>query len=368
MTRIIHYPITSSKFSNPLTIKGYLKSKGYSTQNLKNIKQLPDGILLNGTPAHMNARLAPGDLLTVQIKEEASSENIVPVQLPLNIVYEDEDLLVVNKPAGMPIHPSQNNYDNTLANALAFYFQQKGEPFIFRCIGRLDRDTSGLTVIAKHFVSAGILGDLVAEKSLHVNHGFDFLTSSTSDLSSNSRSHMAFQPNLQAQTSLDPWACNIHAFTREYLAIVRGTITPSSGTITAPLGRKPGSIIERWVDYENGEPAVTHYRVLEEKNGYSLVSLILGTGRTHQIRIHMKHIGHPLVGDYLYNPEYQTVASNTTDEEISISATIGHLNSTTPTLTRQALHSHRLCFPHPMTGEPLEFIAPLPGDMQNLLV
>ena len=345
MQRTITYsPVVPPYSSVPLTVKGYLKSLGYSTQNLKILKQLPDGILLNSAPAHMNAHLSSGDILTVQIKEEASSENIVPVKLPLNIVYEDEDLLVVNKPAGMPIHPSQNNYDNTLANALAYYFQQKGESFVFRCIGRLDRDTSGLTVIAKHFVSAGILGDLVAEKTLRTRN--DISSFSIPNLAmtfvpeAGSSMIMANVENM-SRVSMRPHA---PSFLREYLAIVRGTVTPSSGMITAPLGRKPGSIIERWVDYENGEPAVTNYHVLEEKNGYSLVSLILGTGRTHQIRIHMKHIGHPLVGDYLYNPS----------EEAS-------------SLTRQALHSHRLCFPHPMTGEPLEFIASLPNDMQNLL-
>ena len=326
MNRVISYnPTEILPLDSSLTIKGYLKSRGYSTQNLKILKSHPDGILLNGTPAHMNARLAPNDILTVQIKEEASSENIIPVKLPLNIIYEDEDLLVVKKPAGMPIHPSQNNYDNTLANALAYYFQQMGEPFVFRCIGRLDRDTSGLTVIAKHFVSAGILGDFVAEKTLRT------------------RNDSARLPISDLATTLMPEP----SFLREYLAIVRGTITPSSGTITAPLGRKPGSIIERCVDFENGEPAVTHYRVLEEKNGYSLVSLILGTGRTHQIRIHMKYIGHPLVGDYLYNPEAQQTAASV--------------------LTRQALHSHRIAFPHPMTGQPLEFVAQLPEDMQQLL-
>ena len=327
MIRTINYNIPNHIMLTPiLTIKGYLKSRGYSTQNLKILKQLPGGILLNGEPAHMNARLTTGDILTVQIKEDASSENIIPVPLPLSIVYEDEDLLVVNKPAGMPIHPSQNNYDNTLANALAYYFQQKGEPFVFRCIGRLDRDTSGLTVIAKHFVSAGILGDLVAQKA---------------------------QMSCDAPCPVDPWIRSRDAFTREYLAIVRGTLTPAEGTITAPLGRKPGSVIERCVDYENGEPAVTHYRVLEQKNGYSLVSLILGTGRTHQIRIHMKYIGHPLVGDYLYNPEASINDSG---------------NALIPSLTRQALHSHHLSFPHPITGTPLEFISPLPEDMQQLLL
>lgn len=400
-----YFPVIPSYSNTPLTIKGYLKSRGYSAQNLKILKQLPDGILLNGAPAHMNARLSLGDTLTVQIKEEASSENIVPVKLPLNIVYEDEDLLVVNKPAGMPIHPSQNNYDNTLANALAYYFQQKGESFVFRCIGRLDRDTSGLTVIAKHFVSAGILGDLVAEKTLRTrgdissssmpNHATTF----TPESSSNNQCLLPLPPAPEAISPMNainaeissPMSSDFHrnqTFLREYLAIVRGPVIPSSGTITAPLGRKPGSIIERCVDFENGEPAVTHYRVVEEKNGYSLVSLILGTGRTHQIRIHMKYIGHPLIGDYLYNPENQqskSITTISTAEKVEANSRISsfqepatitpsvltrqapHSNSDIPALTRQALHSHRLSFPHPMTGQPLEFVAPLPEDMQKLL-
>ena len=315
MIRTISYPISENVLEKPLTVKGFLRSKGYSVQNLKVLKQAPEGLLCDGLPVHANARLTPGSTLTVQIAESVSSEKIVPVELPLNIVYEDEDLLVVNKPAGMPIHPSQNNYLNTLANALAYYFQQKGESFVFRCIGRLDRDTSGLTVIAKHFVSAGILGDLVADKTLRTN---------------------------QTASGEIILPARPQAFTREYLAIARAPVTPAQGMICAPLGRKPGSVIERWVDFENGEPAVTHYRVLEEKNGYALISLVLETGRTHQIRIHLKHIGHPLIGDYLYNPDYEM-------------------------MTRQALHSHRLAFPHPMTGEPMEFIAPLPEDMARVL-
>ena len=316
MTRTISYHLPSAETENvPLTVKGFLKSKGYSTQNLKILKQVPSSILLDGDPVHLNAPLLPGANLTVKIEEMISSGNVVPVKLPLDVIFEDEDLMVINKPAGMPIHPSQNNYENTLANAVAHYFQQKGEAFVFRCIGRLDRDTSGLTVIAKHYVSAGILGDLVAEKALLTRQS--------------------------ASGEIIP-AARPHAFTREYLAIVRGPVSPTEGTITAPLGRKPGSVIERCVDYENGEPAVTHYRVLDEKNGYSLVYLILETGRTHQIRIHLKHLGYPLIGDYLYNPDYEVIS-------------------------RQALHSHRLSFPHPMTGEPMEFIAPLPEDMQRVL-
>lgn len=306
MERTIEYAITQQS-----SVKGFLKGREYSVQNLKELKQDPEGILLNGVPVHLNASLQSGDRLTVQIRETASSENILPIPLPLKIVYEDDDLMVLDKPAGMPIHPSQNNRDNTLANALAYYFQQKGQPFVFRCINRLDRDTSGLTVVAKHFVSAGILGQYVANK--------------------------------------EAVGTQEKGLSREYLAIVRGTLRPACSTITAPLGRKPGSIIERCIDLENGESAITHYRVLEEKNGYSLVSLHLGTGRTHQIRIHMKYIGHPLVGDYLYNPR------NASCPDIP------------DVISRQALHSCALAFPHPMSGQSMQFTSPLPEDMQRLL-
>ena len=129
---------------------------------------------------------------------------------------------------------------------------------------------------------------------------------------------------------------------REYLGISRGRVTPSSGTITAPLGRKDGSIIERTIDFEHGESAITHYEVLEEKNGHSLIRLTLETGRTHQILIHMKYLGYPLIGDSLYNPDMEWIS-------------------------RQALHATRLRFHHPITKEPLEFHVPLPQDMQNVL-
>lgn len=294
MQRIFTYNI--SELPAPIPIKNFLKRKGFSTRSQIVLKSLPDSVLVNDTPVFLTHFVHNGDTLTLRLSEETSSEHIEPVQLPLDILYEDEDLLVVNKPAGMPIHPSQNNRDNSLGNALAWYFAQKGEPFVFRCINRLDRDTSGLTVIAKHVVSAGMLSAMVAsngEKGIR----------------------------------------------REYLAIVKGSVTPVEGSICAPLARREGSIIERVVDFEKGERAVTHYRVLHEKDGYSLVSLELETGRTHQIRVHMKYLGFPLIGDYLYNPD-------------------------TERMKRQALHAHRLEFVHPVTGQPMVFTAPLPEDMR----
>ena len=164
---------------------------------------------------------------------------------------------------------------------------------MFRCTNRLDRDTSGLILLSKHMVSASIMGDMVRERR----------------------------------------------FSREYLAICKGSVTPNAGTIDVPLGRKSGSIIERCVDFENGERAVTHYEVVKEASGHSLVKLKLDTGRTHQIRIHMKYLGFPLIGDYLYNPDYER-------------------------MNRQALHSYRIEFDHPVTGEHMKFTCPLPEDMR----
>ncbi len=294
MNRTINYVI--EKEQEGLRIEQFLKRKGYSSQNLTEIKRMPKSVMVNGEHYYMKQTLTAGDLLSIHIQETECSEKVPPTNLPLDIVYEDEDIIVINKPAGMPIHPSLNNYTNSMANALAWYYQEQEKPFIFRCCNRLDRDTSGLTVVAKHLVSGNILSNMVFRREFH----------------------------------------------REYLAIVRGNVMPAVGTIEAPLARKEGTIIERCVDFENGERAVTHYQTVDYKNGHSLVQLKLETGRTHQIRIHMKHLGFPLVGDYLYNPDMEYI-------------------------TRQALHSHRITFTHPITGENMVFMADLPEDMKKIL-
>lgn len=294
MNRNIDYIIDEN--SAGLRVEQFLRRKRYSGQNLSEIKRMPKSILVNGVHYYMRQELSTGDHLQVRICETQNSEKIPPTKLPLDIIYEDEDLLVLNKPAGMPIHPSLNNYTNSIANALAYYFQSQGKPFIFRCCNRLDRDTSGLTIVSKHLVSGSILSDMTKYREVH----------------------------------------------REYLAIARGSVTPSEGTIQAPLGRKEGTIIERTIDWEHGEDAVTHYKVVKEANGHSLVSLRLETGRTHQIRIHMKYLGYPLIGDYLYNPDMEY-------------------------MTRQALHSHHMEFTHPITGAHMSFTAPLPEDMARVM-
>ena len=292
MTRILEYQITE-QFHN-MTIGNYLKTLGFSHQCVIALKKQEKGILLNGIWAYVNTLLSEGDTLTLTLSEDESSEKIPPVNLPLHILYEDEDILVLNKPADMPIHPSLNNYENTLANAVAYYYDSQNIPFVFRCINRLDRDTTGVTMLAKNPFSAGILSEMVRNREIH----------------------------------------------REYVAIADGIFPQKEGIVDAPIGRKEGSTIEREINLETGERAVTHYTVLKENKDLncSQIKLWLETGRTHQIRVHMKHLGHPLLGDFLYNPDMTYIK-------------------------RQALHSHSLTFKHPITKEPMHFVAPVPSDM-----
>lgn len=294
MERILDYDITEEY--DGLRISQFLDRQGFSLQNMTLLKKMPENTLLNGKFVYLKERVTTGDYLRIHIQEEESSRKIPPVKLPLDIIYEDEDILVINKAAGMPIHPSQNNYENSMANGLAWYFKEKGQAFIFRCANRLDRDTSGLTIVSKHMLSGNRISTMTANREIH----------------------------------------------REYLAICRGSLEPKEGVIDAPLGRKGTSIIEREVNFQTGERAVTHYQLVEERNGHSLVRLVLETGRTHQIRVHLKYLGYPLVGDYLYNPDMEYIH-------------------------RQALHAYRMTFVHPVTGETMDFTAPMPEDMKRVL-
>lgn len=276
------------------SISDFLKSKGYTSSNIVELKKYENGIVLNGTWAYMNQKPAIFDRLLVRVCEYKKSENILPVFIKLDIKYEDEDIVVVNKPSGMPIHPSLNNYENSMANALMYYYRDKN--FVFRCINRLDRDTTGLTVVAKHFLSAGILNVSMQRREIK----------------------------------------------RVYNAIVEddGSLK-ESGTVDTPIAREDDTLIKRRVSKE-GHRAITHYKVLKRLKGASLVELRLDTGRTHQIRVHMSYIGHPLVGDYLYNERYY-------DKEN----------------VRPLLHSKSLSFIHPITGENLYLECELPTDFKE---
>lgn len=292
MNRIFTY-IIPVEFEGQ-TILSFLKHKQYSSPIITHLKRTELGILLNDQWGRVRDILHTDDILKITLAETTTSDNIAPSPLPLSIVYEDEDLMVVNKAPNTPIHPSQGNYDNTLANAVAYLYQKRNEPFVYRCMNRLDRDTSGLLILAKNMYSASLLSSMIKNREIH----------------------------------------------REYLAIATGFV-PEQGIIDQPIGRVDGSTIEREVNPVTGDPARTHFKRIAYKNGYSLVSLKLETGRTHQIRVHMKFIGHPLPGDFLYNPDYSII-------------------------DRQALHSYRLSFSHPITKEPLIFTAPLPTDMQKI--
>lgn len=288
MQRILKYIISEN--IAPVTVLDFLKKEGFSRHILSSMKNTPGTIILNGERGFGRSVLKPQDRLVITVPETESGENIIRTKMDLDILYEDEDILVINKPADMPVHPSAGNYENTLANGIAWYFAENGEDFVYRCINRLDRDTTGALVLAKNPLSAAILSVQMKNRQIR----------------------------------------------RTYLALVDG-ILPETGTVNAPIARMNGSVITREVNFKDGESAVTHYECLAAGRNYSLAELHLETGRTHQIRVHMKYIGHPLPGDYLYNPDYRKIK-------------------------RQPLHSYQLEFTHPITGRPLLFTAPLPED------
>ena len=327
--RVLEYPIGDD--SERISVRAFLKKQGFPNAVLSHLRGDEEALLCRrrdqesslflpgdeGSCLWQKIRLVdlvhPGDTLRVILKEGVPSSKVIPTELPLDILYEDEDILVVNKPAGLPMHSSPNHYEKTLANAAAWHFRQQGENPVFRCTNRLDKNTTGVTVIAKNQLSAAVLAEAVRRREVK----------------------------------------------REYLAIAEG-ITEPHGIIDAPIGRVPGSVILRQVDLENGEEAITEYERLaileapaahepsEEtgcaipKHALSLLRIRLQTGRTHQIRVHMKWIGHPLPGDFLYHPDFTLIS-------------------------RQPLHSRSMSFLHPITREPLCFTASLPGDMQALL-
>ena len=267
-----------------------------SGSSVRRAKTLPDGILLDGQPVFTNARAGEGQTLSVFVGDTVLSEQIEPVAGPLDILYEDEDLLIINKDGRTPVHPSQGHHGDTLANFLMAYYDQIGLRAAFHPVNRLDRGTSGLMAVAKH-----------------------------------PHAHELLQQQLQDGR-----------LTRTYLAVCEGVPEPLTGVVDAPIAREPGSVLRRMVSPE-GAAARTHYEVLEQSSGRSLVRLRLETGRTHQIRVHMTHQGCPLVGDFLYGTE-------------------------TPELPdRFALHSASIRLFQPVTGEEIALTSPLPTDLTRLL-
>ena len=232
-----------------MKIRDYLKSRlGFSTSLIAKVKY--DGVVLNGTAVHMRATVKNGDVVDIILPEE-DSDSIEPMDIPLDIVYEDEYIIAINKPINMPVHPAKGNHLPTLANALRAYI---GHPFVFRAVNRLDRDTSGIVLIAK---------DRIAGAKLYA-------------------------------------AMKAKKFDKVYIAKVVGTPEPRHGYVNAPIARESeGSILR--VVRDDGKDSLTEYEVIEiDENGNSTLKVAPHTGRTHQIRVHMAHIGHPLINDFLY--------------------------------------------------------------------
>ena len=250
-------------------------------------------IFLNENSCNTKSLLNIGDVVTIKLDFEEDNSNVVPKKINLDIVYEDEWLLIINKSAGIAIHPSILHYDDSLSNGVKFYFDSIGLKKKIRPVNRLDKNTSGLVIFAKN----------------------EYI-----------------QECLVRQMKND-------MFYKEYVAICEGKFEKSKETINAPIARKENSIIERCVD-ESGDNAITEYEVIKynEKMNYSIVRCILKTGRTHQIRVHMRYIGHPILGDTLYG-------------------------NTSELINRQALHSFKLDFVHPLLRVPVLYTAKIPDDM-----
>jgi len=278
------------------TVRHILKAKlHFSSHAISRLTRAENGIQVNGQHARTVDIVHAGDALTVETGDHRPPRvEVTPGNWPLPVVWEDGHLLVVDKPAGMTAHASNFLPDTpTVAGALAW---ERGTDFLFHPVNRLDKGTTGLMVIAK----SGYVHDLL-RRSLHSER-----------------------------------------FQREYRAVCIGCPQPERGTIDGPIGRKPDSVVARCVR-PDGAPAVSHYEVLAEKNGMSLVRLLPETGRTHQLRVHMASIGCPLAGDWLYGTE--------------------DLNL----IARPALHSCALTMTHPVTGEVLRLTAPVPEDMVRLV-
>ena len=253
-------------------------------------------VALNGETTPGWIRVRAGDVVRISLPDESSG--FEPQNIPLFPVFEDSDLLVLNKQPGITVHPTRGHPSGTVANALMHYMQQTGEAFKIRFVNRLDMDTSGLLVVAKN----------------------------------------AYCQNDYTRQMRE------NAVEKRYVAIVKGLVESDAGVIDLPIGRPDPEHVRRGV-MEDGAPSVTHYKVLQRfpASGYSLVELLLETGRTHQIRVHMSHIGHPVLGDRLYGGENVLL------------------------MERQALHAAKLAFTHPMTKERLALEAPLPEDIKKAL-
>lgn len=278
------------------TVKYILKNKLHISERLIKKLKYGGGIFLNSVPVYVNTIVNESDIVEAVIKPMGCAEGIVPEKIDIDIIYEDNCMLVLNKPPNYVVHPTSSHPSGTIANAVAYYFSEKGEQTIVRPVSRLDRDTSGIIIFAKNpFVQDALIRQMRNKE-----------------------------------------------FKKYYIGITEGRIEKDAGTIDLPIARKSGSIMLRHIS-EDGAPSVTHYKVLERFIHATLVEFNLETGRTHQIRVHCQAIGHPLLGDTLYSG-MQTCLIN-----------------------RQALHSAKVRFIHPLSNANMELYAPLPEDIKHAL-
>ena len=284
-----------NKLSNYSNVRQVLKNEfNMSNRLITKLKQ-NKLIFLNNKETYLDKSISANDVIKCIIDFNESSDNIISTKMFLKIIYEDDYLLVVDKPFNMAVHPSILHYENSLSNGVKDYFESIGLNRKIRPINRLDRDTTGIVLFAKNeYIQECLIKQMAAK-----------------------------------------------FFYKEYLAVLDGLLDNQKDTINAAIARKESSIIERCID-QNGAKAISHYEVIDSKNNLSLVKFVLETGRTHQIRLHSKHIGHPIIGDTLYGKESELIS-------------------------RQALHCHKISFTHPVTKNKIEFVSPMPEDMQKAI-
>lgn len=288
-----------SNSDNYLTIRQVINSEFNISYNLLVKLKKNKKIFLNGINTYIDKNIKDGDEISIIIDFEEDNSNIVPTKMDLSILYEDEALLIIDKPAGIPVHPSILHYDNSLSNGIKYYFDNIKLNKKIRPVNRLDRNTSGIVIFAK-----------------------------------NEYVHDALSKQMQNDI-----------FLKEYITICNGLFEEKTGIIDAPIARKENSIIERCVN-PTGAPAITHYKVLKEfeidGKIFSELLISLETGRTHQIRVHMAYLGHPIIGDSLYGSEAILI-------------------------NRQALHAYRVEFIHPISRQKIIITSNIPKDMSDII-
>ena len=314
-----HFQFKVPAGQSPVRIDRYLTDKieNLTRNRLQNVAKA-GGVIVNEKPVKSNYKVKPHDEIKIVLPYAPYENLLVPEDIPLDIVYEDEDVVVVNKPAGMVVHPGHGNYSGTLLNGLIYHFENLPKNADQRpgLVHRIDKDTTGLLVVGKNEEALTHLGKQFADKTSK----------------------------------------------RKYIALVWGDLEEEEGTITGNLGRNPKNRLQMIVfpEGDHGKHAVTHYKVLERFGYVTLVELELETGRTHQIRAHMKYIGHPLFNDARYGGD--KILKGTTFSKYK-----QFVENTFKILPRQALHAKTLGFVHPKTGKFMEFDTQIPEDMQQAI-